>query len=45
MKSRPLRENHSASLDKRSEEKISDGEAAQPATKGANRSSASTDFL
>ena len=44
MKSLPLRENHSASFDKRSDEKISDVVAAQPAIKGANKSSASTGF-
>ena len=44
MKSLPLRENHSASFDKRSDEKISDDVAAQPATMGANKSSASIVF-
>jgi hypothetical protein len=41
MKSRPLRENHSASFDNRSEEKISELVAPQPARIGANKTSAS----
>jgi hypothetical protein len=45
MKSRPLRENHSASFDKRSDEKTSDMLVpAQPETMGAKRSNANTDF-
>jgi hypothetical protein len=43
MKILPLRENHSASFDKRSDEKKSDV-AAQPAIMGAISSSVSTDF-
>jgi len=44
MKSRPLRENHSASFDNRSEENRSEVVAPQPANIGANKSSASNDF-
>ena len=44
MKRRPLRENHSASFDMRSEEKISEAVAPQPVSTGASRSNASTDF-
>src|ERR1700719_861615 len=43
MKTLPLRENHSASFDKRSDEKKSDV-AAQPAIMGAHSISVSTDF-
>jgi hypothetical protein len=43
MKSLPLRENHSASLDKISDENISDA-PAQPAIIGANTSNASNRF-
>jgi hypothetical protein len=43
MKSLPLRENHSASREKRSDENISDV-PAQPAIMGANTSNASMRF-
>src|ERR1700722_13729527 len=43
MKSLPLRENHSASFDRRSDENISDA-PAQPANIGANTSNASSRF-
>jgi hypothetical protein len=44
MKNLLLRENHSASFDNRSDEKISEAVAPQPASMGANNSSASSDF-
>ena len=44
MKSLPLRENHSASFDNRSDEKISEVVAPQPTIRGASTSSASTEF-
>src|SRR6201992_4179704 len=44
MKRRPLRENHSASFDMRSEEKISEAVAPHPDSTGASNRSASTGF-
>src|SRR5579872_2480275 len=41
---RPLRENHSASFDSKSDEKKSEAVAPQPARMGADNSSASTVF-